>query len=115
MRFLRPHIYPGPIFAVGLVIGLVFISPVSHLGAAPVPAASKSATVNGWNVQWQPAQLVNGSPIVFQVSAPARLSALSAKWMGHDVFFTPDAAGKVWYGIAGISLETHPGAYPLEL
>jgi murein DD-endopeptidase MepM/ murein hydrolase activator NlpD len=115
MRFLRPHIYPVPIFAVGLVIGLVFISPVSHLGAAPVPAASKSATVNGWNVQWQPAQLVNGSPIVFEVSAPARLSALSAKWMGHDVFFSHDAAGKVWYGIAGISLETHPGAYALEM
>jgi murein DD-endopeptidase MepM/ murein hydrolase activator NlpD len=66
-------------------------------------------------VQWQPAQLVNGSPLVLQVSPPARLSALSAKWMGHDVFFTHDATGKVWYGIAGISLETHPGVYPLEL
>ncbi len=45
----------------------------------------------------------------------ARLTGLSAKWLEHDVSFTYDAASKTWYGIAGISLETRPGIYPLEL
>jgi len=31
------------------------------------------------------------------------------------VFFSSDSRGNVWYGIAGASLETHPGHYPLEL
>ena len=37
--------------------------------------------------------------------------ALSGKWLEHDVFFAYDTASKTWYGIAGISLETHPGVY----
>ena len=32
-----------------------------------------------------------------------------------EVFFASDSQGKVWYGIAGASLETRPGSYPLEL
>ncbi len=80
-----------------------------------MPTKPKSRGANAWAIRWQPAKLVNGSPVIFQVAPPARLSELSAKWLEHDVFFTYDAASKSWYGMAGVSLETRSGIYPLEL
>jgi len=64
-------------------------------------------------VTWQPARPVNGSPILFRVKAPLNLSSLSGKWLDHDVFFSFDQKNKTWFGIAGVSLETHPGKYSL--
>ena len=78
--------------------------------ATPKLAASRS-----WSIRREPTQLVNGSPLVIEVSPPVRLSALSAKWLNHEVLFSYDAATKAWYGIAGVSLETRPGVYTLEL
>ncbi len=51
---------------------------------------------------------------MFQVAAP-QLKSLSGTWLDHQVFFTFDPQSKGWYGIAGISLETRPGKYSLEL
>lgn len=68
-----------------------------------------------FSVRWQPTRLVNGSPVVFRVASPERLKSLSGKWIEHEVFFSSDMQGKVWYGIAGASLETHPGNHLLEL
>jgi len=80
------------------------------------PASATSANgTKGWTVQWQPSKLVNGSPVIFEVAPPAKLSGLSAKWLEHNVSFSFDPATKTWFGIAGVSLETRPGAYPLEL
>jgi murein DD-endopeptidase MepM/ murein hydrolase activator NlpD len=58
---------------------------------------------------------VNGSPIVFQVKSPAPLKSLSGKWLTHDVFFEFDSEKGLWYGLAGASLETRAGSYPLTL
>lgn len=66
-------------------------------------------------MRWQPARVVNGSPIIFRVRPPLKLTSLSAKWLDHDVFFSYDPNTKSWYGIAGVSLETHPGKYSLSL
>jgi murein DD-endopeptidase MepM/ murein hydrolase activator NlpD len=74
-----------------------------------------SATAKSWSIRWQPTLLVNGAPIVFQVNPPAHLESLSGTWLDHDVFFNFDASKQGWYGIAGISLETHPGTYVLAL
>ena len=52
---------------------------------------------------------------MFQVKPPARLQSLSGTWLGHDVVFSFDAKSKTWYALAGISLETAPGIYSLEL
>jgi murein DD-endopeptidase MepM/ murein hydrolase activator NlpD len=89
--------------------------------AAP-PAIGKTAgssttlkATRSWAVRRQPAQLVNGSPVLIEVVPPVRLTALSATWLGHDVFFSYDPATKTWYGMAGVSLETRPGIYALEL
>ncbi|MGD0164552.1 MAG: M23 family metallopeptidase, partial [Candidatus Sulfotelmatobacter sp.] len=68
-----------------------------------------------WDVRAQPARLVNGGPVLFQVKPPERLQALTGTWLGHEVPFTFDAASKTWFALAGLSLETAPGTYVLEL
>lgn len=78
-------------------------------------ATGKSKAADSWSVRWQPVRLVNGSPVVFRVSSPTPLKSLSGRWLEHEVFFSSDPQGKVWYGIAGASLEARPGSYPLEL
>jgi murein DD-endopeptidase MepM/ murein hydrolase activator NlpD len=93
----------------------VLLSPFGLAAAETKPTTSKSLAASSWFLQWQPPQLVNGAPVVFQVKPPARLSGLSGKWLEHNVFFSYDVASKTWYGIAGVSLETHPGIYDLEL
>jgi len=108
----RRRYYPS---AAALLLAVSTLAAFQVAVAASTLAGSKREAVGGWAIQWQPASLVNGSPVVFQVAPPARLAGLSAKWLEHDVFFTYDAANHVWYGIAGISLETRPGIYPLDL
>jgi murein DD-endopeptidase MepM/ murein hydrolase activator NlpD len=76
---------------------------------------TKTGADVAWSVRSQPQHLVNGSPVWFQVTSPERLKSLSGKWLDHEVFFSAEPQGKVWYGIAGASLETRPGNYPLEL
>ncbi len=82
---------------------------------ARAASVAKTGVAKPWAIRWQPALLVNGAPIAFDVAPPVRLSQLSAKWLGHQVWFSYDAVSKVWYGIAGVSLETRPGTYALEL
>ena len=74
-----------------------------------------AATAAHWTVSKQPARLVNGSPVLFRVTTPAPVRALSGKWLGHEIAFSSDAGRKSWFALAGVGLETKPGAYPLEL
>jgi len=90
------------------------------LNVLPLWAFDASATkpkekTADFAVHWQPTRLVNGSPVVFRVISPEQLKSLSGKWLDHEVFLFSDSQGKVWNGIAGASLETHPGNHPLEL
>ena len=73
------------------------------------------ASASNWTVQAQPTRLVNGAPVLFQVKPPARLDSLKGTWLGHDVSFSFDAKSKTWYALAGVSFETAPGSYTLEL
>lgn len=66
-------------------------------------------------IGWQPSRPVSGSPILFQVSAPASAKLVSAVWMNHEVIFFRPAKTNFWYGLAGVSLETAPGTYDLRL
>jgi len=93
---------------------------VALLGELPVwahdaPGSKPKRMAADFSVRWQPKAPVNGSPVVLRVASGERLKSLSGKWLKHDVFFTGDSQGKVWYGIAGASLETRPGKYLLEL
>ena len=91
-----------------LLLGLCLIP--APMVAGTVPPARKA-----WSVRWQPAKLVNGTPVLFRVTAPASLKSLSGTWLSHDIYFSFDPASKTWYGIAGVSLETPPSQYSLAL
>jgi murein DD-endopeptidase MepM/ murein hydrolase activator NlpD len=41
--------------------------------------------------------------------------ALFGTWLGHDIEFSPDASHKSWFALAGVSQETQPGTYSLQL
>ncbi|MGB9204735.1 MAG: M23 family metallopeptidase [Terriglobales bacterium] len=78
-------------------------------------ASSSAATAGHWSVVNQPARLVNGSPVYFRVTTPKPVRTLSGSWLGHEIAFSFDASRKSWFALAGVSLETKPGAYPLQL
>jgi murein DD-endopeptidase MepM/ murein hydrolase activator NlpD len=96
-----------------LALGLACLCSVFGTGATAKPATTKSS--RALTVHSQPAQLVNGSPILFLISPGAPLKGISGRWMDHEVFFSFDAQRKAWFGIAGVSLETHAGKYPLAV
>jgi murein DD-endopeptidase MepM/ murein hydrolase activator NlpD len=77
---------------------------------AAVPAPASNFTVHA-----QPAKLVNGGPVLFQVKSPLRLESLRGTWLGHELTFSYVGHAKMWFALAGVSLETAPGVYPLEL
>ena len=58
------------------------------------PGVAKAVASKPWSVRWQPALLVNGAPVVFDVAPPARLTHLSGKWLGHEVWFSYDQPAK---------------------
>ncbi|MGH9503325.1 MAG: M23 family metallopeptidase [Terriglobales bacterium] len=99
-----------------LVVLLVTVLANAESNSTNAKTASvKTGAVKSWAVRWQPAQLVNGAPMVIEVEPPVRLSKLSGKWLEHQVLFIYDPSSKAWYGIAGVSLVTPPGVYALEL
>jgi murein DD-endopeptidase MepM/ murein hydrolase activator NlpD len=78
-------------------------------------AASAQAANPRWIVRAQPARLVNGGPVLFQVTTKTKLESLSGVWLGHTFPFTFDSRSKTWSALAGVSIETAPGSYALEL
>ncbi len=78
-------------------------------------AANVSAAAARWTVAGQPVRLVNGTPVLFRVTTPEPVRALSGNWLGHEIVFSFNASGKLWFALAGAGLETKPGAYPLQL
>jgi len=84
-------------------------------GSVALAQVSSSEAAPSWSVGWEPVRLVNGTPIFFRVKAPRGIESLSGEWLGHKVFLSFDARSKTWTGIAGVSLETKPGTYSLQL
>jgi murein DD-endopeptidase MepM/ murein hydrolase activator NlpD len=68
-----------------------------------------------WTAHAEPARLVNGAPVLFRVKPPTALESLSGTWLGHSITFSFDASTKTWFALAGVSFETTPGTYTLEL
>jgi len=88
------------------------INPALLLLLLCLPAHAQNST---WQVRWEPAQLVNGSPVLFRVTAPAATASLQGVWRGHTFSFRFGRECHCWYAIAGVDLETRPGKYPLKL
>jgi murein DD-endopeptidase MepM/ murein hydrolase activator NlpD len=87
------------------------LSGASH-ATPPFPTSQPPVS---WSVRWQPMPLVNGAPVAFRVGAPFPLASLSGTWLGHEVLFSFEPRSRVWYALAGVSLETAPGVYSLRL
>lgn len=68
-----------------------------------------------WTVRAAPTKLVNGGPVLFQVKSPVKLSSLDGMWFEHKISFSYNKATMTWFALAGISIETAPGKYTLEL
>lgn len=96
-----------------LGFGLIVLLPGVAFAQDTATKARKPGS-SSWVVQATPARLVNGAPVFFQVTPPAKLKSLTGTWLGHELSF--DASkGKGWFVLAGISLETHAGSFPLVL
>lgn len=83
------------------------------VGAVPL-AVSRAATAPQ-GLTWLPQELQTGSACLFTVQMDGSPSKLSGKWMGRDVSFFQARDGHVWYGLAGVDVESVPGSYPLEV
>ncbi len=83
--------------------------------AALALCAVLPASAVSWTVSAQPSRLVNGAPVLFQVKAPAKFESLTGKWMGHQLTFSYNSTSKTWFALAGVSIETAPGKYALDL
>lgn len=59
--------------------------------------------------------MVNGSPVLFRVNAPAELTALRAVWSERELSFRYSTDCNCWYAIAGVDLNQKPGNYPLRV
>jgi murein DD-endopeptidase MepM/ murein hydrolase activator NlpD len=68
-----------------------------------------------WNAQWEPARVVNGSPVLFRITAPGRLTGLRGSFLGQDLAFRFSLACRCWYAIAGVNLAAKPGKYTLRV
>jgi murein DD-endopeptidase MepM/ murein hydrolase activator NlpD len=79
----------------------------------PALAAPRLAETRG--ISWQPAKLVPGSPVLFQVPPSTSVKDVTALWFGHEVTFFRSSGATAWYGIAAVPLETIPGTYDLLL
>lgn len=97
-------------------LAVAILSSLSAPAQSPSQGSSKPAAVQSseWSVTANPDHLVNGAPLLFAVRPPSPLASLTATWLAHSVTFVP-GANDSWFAIAGISLETEPGTYPLEL
>lgn len=89
-----------------LLLAVALLGQSAHLSAA---------SAAGWTVSYSPVRIVNGSPVVIRVITPKPLENLAGSWLGHQITFSFDPHTKTWFALAGASLETKAGSYPLEL
>jgi murein DD-endopeptidase MepM/ murein hydrolase activator NlpD len=68
-----------------------------------------------WTIHTQPSRIVNGGPFLIQITPPAKLTSLAGSWLNHQLTFSYDPATKTWFALAGVSFETAPGSYSLDL
>ena len=68
-----------------------------------------------WVIHSEPVRLLNGAPVLFQVKPPSKLETLKGTWLGHELTFSYSPKSKLWFALAGVSFDTQPGVYTLEL
>jgi murein DD-endopeptidase MepM/ murein hydrolase activator NlpD len=89
---------------------LRFVSACLFLLSLAVPASAAR-----WSARAEPSHLLNGAPVLFQIKPAAALDSLTGTWLGHQLTFSYNESTKTWFALAGVSIETSPGKYTLEL
>jgi murein DD-endopeptidase MepM/ murein hydrolase activator NlpD len=82
-------------------------------GAVTQAVAAKPGTLE--DASWTPHSITVGAPCLFKVEMAAAPSSVKAKWQGRDLVFFSAGQRHVWYGLAGVDVETKPGDYSLEV
>jgi murein DD-endopeptidase MepM/ murein hydrolase activator NlpD len=103
----------GSVAAIKIVVLAILLQPFRGVEARAREEAALE-TNHKWVIHVSPSSLVNGTPVMFDVTPPVALKSLSANWLGHTVVFDSTTSQK-WLALAGISLETKPGTYALSL
>jgi murein DD-endopeptidase MepM/ murein hydrolase activator NlpD len=98
-----------------IVFAFVLLVPAWAQQAAHKTQASHTANEQGWSAEWEPAKLVNGSPVIFRVTAPRELKEIKGSFLGQELLFRSSASCHCWYVFAGVSLSTKPGTYTLHV
>jgi murein DD-endopeptidase MepM/ murein hydrolase activator NlpD len=80
-----------------------------------LPKSASAGTPGHWSLTHQPVRIVNGAPVLLRVTPPQPVRTLSGNWLGHEISFSFHEGRTVWFALAGASLVTKPGAYPIEL
>jgi murein DD-endopeptidase MepM/ murein hydrolase activator NlpD len=78
-------------------------------------SAPAQVRAQNWSAHWEPVKLVNGSPMLFRVTAPRQVTALTGNFLGQDLSFRSSQSCHCWYALAGVSLSTKPGRYTLRV
>lgn len=81
--------------------------------ASPLLFAQTESAIR--NVFWQPDELQSGSVIFFTVELNRDATKVSGKFLDKDLLFFRSEKPSVWYSLAGIDVETTPGAYELSI
>ena len=91
-------------------LGIIFLAAVLLGVSAPAQVGGQK-----WSAHWEPVKLVNGSPVLFRVTAPKQVTALTGNFLGQDLSFRLGQSCHCWYALAGVSLATKPGRYTLRV
>lgn len=121
MKSARSSISPSPL---ALALVAVLLAPASstltaqahHRARNAHHAAPEAAPSTVRNLFWQPNQLQQGSPALFNVELDRAPARVSATWIGKAMTFFRDPDNpKLWHALAGDDLGTQPGNYDLVL
>lgn len=111
---LRPSVRYVRSLAMMLLAALTLIASTQNVSWAQERAETESeAAPSICNVFWQPDQLQQGSPILFQVELSGAATHVSATWTGHRLKFFPAEKPRIWYALAGADIDLQPGNHDL--
>jgi len=98
-----------------IFITFLAISLLAGSASAASPFSSSPSSSKQWSAHWEPARIVNGSPVLFRVTAPAATKQVQGDFLGQALAFRFSGACHCWYALAGVSLDTKPGKYSLQI
>ena len=105
--FANPRKHLSRSVTAGVLLAASLIAPMTAAGAKEASTLRSVSSV--------PAKIKAGSPCLFKIEMSRTPASLKGKWQGRDLTFFSAGDRRVWYGLAGVDVETLPGNYKLDL